>query len=152
MTERLSLDTNILVYAVDAQSGGRHDRAIEVVKAAAASDCVLTVQALAEFYHVVTRKSGLSRKEAATKIDELSSLFEIVAADVAALATAVGTARTGRLSVWDGLLLAAVEQAGCTLLLSEDMADGARYGSVTILNPFAGLNLPRRAAAALGLS
>lgn len=56
---RFSLDTNILVYAVDRDSSERHELARELIGRAAQRDCVLTVQALAEFFHATTRKNLL---------------------------------------------------------------------------------------------
>ena len=41
------------------------------------------------------------------------------------------------LSYWDAAILAAAQQSGCTLVLSEDMSDGETYGTVTVRNPFA---------------
>jgi predicted nucleic acid-binding protein len=41
-----------------------------------------------------------------------------------------------QVSFWDGLILAAAEQAGCAWLLSEDFPAGRKYGSVTVVNPF----------------
>ncbi len=37
----------------------------------------------------------------------------------------------------DRLDLAAAQQSGCTLVLSEDMSDGETYGTVAVRNPFA---------------
>jgi hypothetical protein len=34
-------------------------------------------------------------------------------------------------------ILAAAQQSGCDLVLSEDMTDGQTYGNVTVRNPFA---------------
>ena len=53
---RFSLDTIILIYAVDRDAGERHVRAGELMARAAPRDCVLTVPALAEFFHATTRK------------------------------------------------------------------------------------------------
>ena len=53
---RFSLGTNILIYAVDRDAGERHVRAGELMARAAPRDCVLTVPALAEFFHATTRK------------------------------------------------------------------------------------------------
>ncbi len=36
----------------------------------------------------------------------------------------------------DALVVAAAEAAGCDTIYSEDMADGAEYGSVRVENPF----------------
>ena len=52
---RFSLDTNILVYAVDRDAGERHDRSRTLLGRAARRDGVLTVQALAEFFHARTQ-------------------------------------------------------------------------------------------------
>ena len=43
-------------------------------------------------------------------------------------------------SYWDAAILAASEASGCSLLLSEDLSDGERYGSVLVRNPFRGLD------------
>ena len=45
---RLSLDTNVLVYAFDADAGERHRLAMAIVDRAAAANCVLTLQSLGE--------------------------------------------------------------------------------------------------------
>lgn len=44
---RFSLDTSILVYAVDRDADELHEQSKELIGRAARSDCVLTVQALA---------------------------------------------------------------------------------------------------------
>ena len=57
--KRISLDTNILVYAMDRDAGERHLLAMDVLDQAVGSDCILTTQALGEIFHVVTRKNGM---------------------------------------------------------------------------------------------
>jgi predicted nucleic acid-binding protein len=47
--ERISLDANVLFYAVDADAGERHVKAREIVRLAASHDCILTLQTLGEF-------------------------------------------------------------------------------------------------------
>lgn len=151
MTERFSLDSNVLIYSVDAASPGRHRRAVDIVEAAIRRDCILTLQALVEFYHAATRKRYVTPSEAAAKVEELGTVFPVAAAEYGDVLSALPATVAARSSMWDALLLATVEQAGCTLLLSEDMGDGARYGAVTVVNPFRGQAIPRRVAAALGL-
>jgi predicted nucleic acid-binding protein len=56
---RFSVDTNILVYSIDTDAGFKHDMACGLMDALADTDCVLTLQALAEFFHAVTRKSKM---------------------------------------------------------------------------------------------
>jgi len=41
------------------------------------------------------------------------------------------------LGLWDAVILSAAAQAGCRLLLSEDLQDGFTWGGVTVVKPFA---------------
>ena len=79
MAERFSLDTDILVSAVDSKAGAKHARAVALLHGAAAADCVLTVQVLAEFFHAVTR-GGVPAKAAAALVEDWRIQFPVVAA------------------------------------------------------------------------
>jgi predicted nucleic acid-binding protein len=139
--ERFSLDTNILVYAADSTAGARHERAVELLHAAAAADCHLTLQALAEFYHAVTRgrgagRDGMSARDAAAVVEDWMIQFPVAAAQPAELAAALKQAAAHRLAFWDALLLETARAAGCAVLLSEDFQHGRSYGGVLVLDPF----------------
>jgi predicted nucleic acid-binding protein len=41
-----------------------------------------------------------------------------------------------RLSWYDGLIVAAAQQAGCDILYSEDLQHGQQFGTVTVRDPF----------------
>jgi predicted nucleic acid-binding protein len=148
-TERFSLDSNVLVYAADGSAGSRHARALHILVLAARRDCVLTLQALGEFFHAATRKRIVPGHEAAAQTRDLLAIFGTAAADAEAFRAAVEGATQGKHSFWDGLLIATAARAGCDFLLSEDMQDGARIGGLTILNPFVGDALPEAVAALL---
>ena len=45
---RLTLDTNILFYAMDRDAGKRHRLAMEIVDRATVVDCVLVLQSLCD--------------------------------------------------------------------------------------------------------
>ena len=53
------------------------------------------------------------------------------------LSRAVDVAVDHQLATWDAVVLAAAAEAGCRVLLSENMQDGFTWGGVTIVNPFA---------------
>ena len=72
---RFSLDTNILVYAIDRDADERHQRAKEIIGRAARRDCVLTVQALAEFFHATTRKKLLTPSHASAFVHDWLEVF-----------------------------------------------------------------------------
>lgn len=146
---RFSLDANVLVYAADRAAGERHERALDILDRAVRRDCVLTLQALAEFFHVTTRKRMAARAEAAAQLRDWTTEFPTVSADAAALWTALEFTVDGRFGWWDALLLATAERHGCKTVLSENMQDGTRFGGMTILNPFVGDEMPEPVAALL---
>jgi predicted nucleic acid-binding protein len=146
---RFSLDTNVLVYAADLAAGQRHERALEILDRAVRRNCVLTIQALAEFFHVTTRKRMAARAEAAAQLRDWTTEFSTVSADAEALRMALEFTVNRRLAWWDALLMATAERHGCDIVLSEDMQDGACFGGVTVLDPFVGDELPEAVAALL---
>jgi predicted nucleic acid-binding protein len=147
--ETFSLDTNILVYALDAQAGERHALATRVIDLAMHCDCRLTLQVTSEFYAAVTRKRLVSPIEAAAQAQDWLDMFPTIPACASAARTALAAAAAGQVSYWDALLVATVAEAGCTAILTEDLADGSRLFGVRILNPFAGSALAPEAAALL---
>jgi predicted nucleic acid-binding protein len=135
-SQRFTLDTNILVYAVDSAAGIRHALAREIVPRAVRFDCCLTLQAVSEFYAAVTRKRVVTRQDAAAQAADWLELFPCVAASASALRSALADAAAGRASYWDALLAATAGEAGCSLMLTEDLGDGAELAGVRIHNPF----------------
>ena len=133
---RFSLDTNILVYAVDRDAGDRHERSVEIVGQAAQRDCVLTIQALAEFFHATTRKNVLEPLRASAFVRDWLDVFDVASADSPTLVDAMEAVAEHRLSFWDSMLWATARRAGCSAILSEDMQDGRLLGGVEIINPF----------------
>ncbi len=139
---RLTFDSNILIYAADRDAGSRHELAQALVARAARADCVLSVQALAEFFAVATRKTGVSVAAAIGFVDGWQALFRNVAATPATLAAAMAAVRDHRISFWDAMLWAVAREAGCHYVLSEDFQNGRTLGGVTFVNPFAPQGLP----------
>ncbi len=139
--ERFTLDSNILVYATDSASALRQGLAISLVDQSTEVDCVLTLQALGEFFHAVTRKGIAPKPAAAKQVHDWMGVFATVAASETALAAAVDISAAGLLAFWDAVLVATAEEAGCSLVLSEDMHDGMKLGGVKVRNPFAGSEL-----------
>jgi predicted nucleic acid-binding protein len=141
--ERFGLDSNVLVYLVDDRDRARQQRAREIIDLSARSRrCVLSTQNLGEFFNVATRKGIVAAEDAQQKAYEFMALFEVASPDVEDVRWAMIERIAGRLQFWDAHLLATLGRAGCSVLLSEDMADGARLGALTVRNPFGGTELP----------
>ena len=133
---RFSLDTNILVYAVDRDADERHERSRILLGRAARCDCVLTVQALAEFFHATTRKSLLPFTSARGFVRDWQEVFHVVLAGPETIVEAMDAVGEHRLSFWDAMLWATARRSGCSAILTEDMQDGRRLGGVELINPF----------------
>ena len=133
---RLTLDTNVLVYAMDRDAGGRHKLAMEIVDRAINSDCVLVLQALCEFYAAVTAKAKMPRREAEAQIHDWIELFPVASATSKSLTKALRAVREHNLSFWDATLWAVASEAGVTLLLSEDFQHDRVLDGIQFCNPF----------------
>ena len=140
---RVSLDASILVYGVDAADPVRHRAAKRVLRLVAQHDCVLVLQALAEFYYVVTRKAKLESSHAKLQIRDLRSVFPLVLPGPTTLDAAIDLAGRYRINFWDAMLIAVAKQADVAMLFTEDLQDGQDYAGVRCVNPL------QRSAAAL---
>jgi predicted nucleic acid-binding protein len=146
---RFTLDTNILVYAMDRQAGDRHALASQIIDMAVRVDCCLTLQSISEFYAAVTRKRLTSVAGARDQALDWLDMFPTVAASAGAVRTALTTAASGRASYWEALLVNTAAEAGCTAILTEDLSDGTTLAGVRVINPFAGASLSAAAEALL---
>ena len=133
---RLTLDTNILFYAMDRDAEERHKLAMEIVDRSSVSDCVLTLQSLCEFYAAVTGKGKMPSNEAEAQINDWMQLFPVVSATSKSLNKAIKAVNSHSISFWDAMLWAVAREAGVTLLLSEDFQHDRVLDGVRFCNPF----------------
>jgi predicted nucleic acid-binding protein len=132
MPARRFLDTNILIYAFAADDP-RSARAESLI----ADGGVIGVQVLNEFTNVARRKLRWHWDQIEASLAVIDELFAPVAPLTTAIhARSVMLARERELSVYDALIVAAALNAGCQLLLSEDLQHGQRFGKLTVENPF----------------
>lgn len=147
---RSGLDTNILIHAIEAGASEKGRRAELIVRRAVATRrCVLSLQTIGEFYAACVRKRRAAPEAAAARAGDFGRLFATVAATMDEVHLALSEAASGRFSYWDALLLATLGRAGCAVLLSEDLQDGAALAGVTVRDPLAGCRLPDEVEAML---
>ncbi len=131
------MDTNVLVYLFDHDEPAKEQRARDLLEQAEPGELALSTQVLSEFYVTVTRKlKPPLTPEFTTQVISWLGLLNVVSVDITLLESAIQISQSAQLSYWDGLVVAAAAQAGCGLLLSEDLNDGQLIGSVRIENPF----------------
>jgi predicted nucleic acid-binding protein len=136
---RIFFDTNILIYADDADAGAKRERAQQVIEAALGNgNGVLSTHVLQEYFVVATRKLGMSAEIAQQKVEILATMTVIVV-EVEHVVEAIKLHRLYGYSFWDCLILHCAKAAGCPRLLSEDMQHGRTIEGVAIENPFAEL-------------
>jgi predicted nucleic acid-binding protein len=135
MSDRIFLDTNILVYAFDRDEPSKRARSLAILSGD--DELVLSTQVLQEFYVAVTRKlkRPLSEADAEAAVRELVRL-EVVGVDTTMVLDAIVTHRAHSLSFWDALIVRSASAAGCDRLFSEDMQHGRDLHSVRIENPY----------------
>jgi predicted nucleic acid-binding protein len=138
MTDRVFVDTNVWVYAVDHADPVKQARARKVLDPANGSQIVTSAQVLGEFYVTVTRKltRPVDPADAARMVERMRAL-PVVEIDADRVAAAIDGRRTWQLAYWDALIIVAAQAAGCARVLSEDLATGATYGAVRVENPLA---------------
>lgn len=137
MSERVFLDTNVLLYADDADAGDKQRVARERVRAAMMERTgVISTQVLQEYFSVATRKLGISPVAARRRV-ELLSVLDVVRIEVTTILAAIDLHRLHSLSFWDALIVRAASLSGCTRLLSEDLHAGSTIDGVRVVDPFA---------------
>ncbi|MFZ0143657.1 MAG: PIN domain-containing protein [Candidatus Sulfotelmatobacter sp.] len=136
MSVRSFFDTNILIYADDKASPAKQRRALDLVaEHRRARTGVVSLQVLQEYFVTVTRKLRVDASVARRKV-ELLAEFDVATPEVADILAAIDLHRLHGFPFWDALVVRAAKQAGCSVLLSEDMQDAREIDGLQIVNPF----------------
>jgi predicted nucleic acid-binding protein len=127
------VDTNVLLYQLSSDTAKA-----ECSEALLREGGAISVQVLNELANVARRKIGLEWAEVRTLTETLRSLLRVVPLDADTHARGLRLCERHGFSVYDGMIVAAALEAGCTILWSEDMHAGLQVeGRLTIRNPFA---------------
>ena len=133
---RVALDTNVLAYAEGINAAQRRGSALDLVQRLPQEATVIPVQVLGELFNVLVRKGGRSRADAREALLGWRDTFPVIETSPEIMLTAVDLATDHQFGIWDAVILSAASQAGCRLLLSEDLQDGFELGGVRFVNPF----------------
>lgn len=138
MTDPCFVDANVFVHWRDPTDGVKYSRANDWMEQLWTHGTGRTsTQALSEFYTIITREVAkpLSKPDAWEYVESLIA-WSPQPVDSVVLVRARQVEERYRLSWWDSLIVAAAQVQHCVLLLTEDLQDGAVYGSVTVRDPF----------------
>ena len=137
MSAKTFVDTNVLIYAHDADAGTKHETARGVLRDLwAARTGVLSTQVLQEFYVNVTRKiaTPLPKPSARAVVD--GYMVWCIETTPAEISEAFRIEDNVGIGFWDALIVAAARKAGAVSILSEALNAGQTIAGVRIENPF----------------
>lgn len=133
----VALDTNILAYAEGVNGPDLQKTALVLLRQLPPQSVIVPAQALGELFNVLVRKAGWKPRDARAALLAWSDSFATVATTMPIMHAAADLAVDHRLGIWDCVILASAADAGCRLLLSEDMQEGFTWRGVTVVNPLA---------------
>jgi len=140
MIVKTFVDSNVLIYAHDADAGSKQRIAADRLRKLWESGAgLLSTQVLQEFYVNVTRKiaSPLAAGAAREVVRDYAAWIES-SVTAATIVRASEISEVWRVSFWDAMILAAGEQSGAEQLLTEDLIAGEKIAGIEIVNPFSG--------------
>jgi predicted nucleic acid-binding protein len=131
------VDTSVLLYSISRAPSENRKRgqAIELLDR---DNLAVSTQVLQEFYWQATRSTcphPIPHRAAAALITAWSR-FPVQDMSLDIVKAGLEICRRHGLPYWDAAIVAAAQALGCDQLLSEDMQDGRRINSLTIVNPF----------------
>lgn len=141
MSDRVFLDTNIIVYLFDGRFPEKRRAAGQLLKGLANKSVipVVSTQVLQEAYSALTRKLKMDPADVMAALQMLegaSFLTGII--DVPLMWRGAARSIQEKLSFWDALIVESACSAQCTLLYTEDLQDGRLFGELVVRNPFNG--------------
>ncbi len=138
MSDKIFVDTNVLVYSRDASESKKQPLAISWMQHIWTQRAGrLSFQVLHEYYVTVVYKlnPGLDPEIAR---QEVRALFEWqpLPPDHRVMEGAWGLQDRYDLSWWDALIVSSAQVLGCSYLLTEDLQENQNLGDVQVINPF----------------
>ncbi len=132
------IDTNILIYAFDRSAGEKHRIAVDLVRRLWSERLGwISLQVMQEFYVSATRKLKLPVDEATLQVRRLG-FWRVHRPLVDDILAAIDLHQRHSVSFWDALILRSAQASQCSVLWSEDLSNGQRWGNLEVRNPFAG--------------
>ena len=134
------IDTNLLVYLYDTGAPARAAQARRVLERLELTRSGrLSLQSLAEFIHVSTRKLDppLSRAEALEQVILFTRLWPVFDLTPLIVLEAARGSRDHGLAYYDAQIWAAARLNQVTIVFSEDFSSGQTLEGVRFVNPFA---------------
>ena len=134
MTDRIFVDSNLWVYLFTDDDEVKSKVAKEyITKSAESSRLVISYQVVNEVCHVLKKKK-YTEPEIRGVADNMMGLCDICDYSGEIIYHASGLREKHSFSFWDSHIVASALTSQCGVLASEDMQDGLKIDSLTIMN------------------
>jgi|SRR5882724_4879818 len=140
MSDRYFLDTNIFVYSLDPIEPRKEEIAQRLITRAVTSGRgVISYQVVQEFMNVALRQfqATMSTLELERYFFRVLLPMMRISSSAPLFLEALRLQARNQLNWYDSLVVAAALEGDCSILYSEDLQHGRRFGDLTVENPFA---------------
>lgn len=133
MTDKPTLDTNVMIYAF----GKQDDERKQVAKDIIAKCNIISLQVVNETVYVLLRKFKFTSQELDVVIEFMKQNFIISDLNIQTLDQTVKISAKYGFSFWDSMMVSAALNNHCSVLYSEDLQNTQVIeGRLQIINPF----------------
>jgi len=138
MSDKVFIDTNVLIYAHDADAGEKQQIAKGLLRGLWLERTgALSVQVLQEFYVNVTRKIASPMPKELARLVVTSYAIWCAETTTAEITAAFRIEDESQIGFWDALIISSAAKSGASRILSEDLNAGQRIAGILVENPFA---------------
>lgn len=135
MTDKIFIDTNILIYAVS-----RNSPKCEVARKLLLENTeriTVSSQVIGEFINICDKKNIMAQEQAFSYAEEFMEVFSLSGIKKNDIKSAMGIKKRYKYSYWDSLIIASALENNCAVLYTEDLQhDQIIEEKLRILNPF----------------
>jgi len=139
LTDKVGLvDTNILVYLVDATDKKKHEKAKMFLDKIIQHPeiFVVSLQNLREFSSVLINKKKINKQKLEKYLDLFNGAFEEILYDnVDDIISASKESLDKKSSFWDSLLMATMKRNAIELIYTENLKDFKNFKNIESVNP-----------------
>lgn len=134
MTDRVFLDTNLLIYYYSEDEG---EKGLMVRNLILSKEVVISTQIINEFSYIMLRKFKKKPDLIRAIIEEWRNIFEIEDLTPGLSIEALSLHKKYKFSFWDSLVIAAAIKSNCTTLFTEDLQhEQVINNQLKVCNPF----------------
>ena len=139
MSDKVFLDTNIIIYAYSDDEPEKQERANNILEEYE-SQITISTQVINELSNNLFRKFKLNAEAVEAVVLELDNNFPIVDFNLQTQLKAIKIKERYKLQFYDSMILASALENECNIIYSEDMQNGQIIeNQLTIINPFEGI-------------